>query len=68
MSFIFVYAAPVGHRNRILRTIKDVKKEELEDNIPDEFLCPITREVMEDPVIAAGKKLISNLQGDEKRG
>ncbi|XP_046846057.1 WD repeat, SAM and U-box domain-containing protein 1-like [Xenia sp. Carnegie-2017] len=44
---------PVGHRNKILRSVKDLKKNELDDNIPDEFLCPITREVMIDPVIAA---------------
>ncbi|CAH3183694.1 unnamed protein product [Porites lobata] len=44
---------PVGHRNKILRTIKDIKKQELEEDFPDEFLCPITREVMSDPVIAA---------------
>ena len=45
---------PAGHRNKILRTIKDIKKEELEEDIPDEFLCPITRDIMSDPVIAAG--------------
>lgn len=44
---------PVGHRNKILRNVKDLKKKEVTDNIPDEFLCPITREVMSDPVIAA---------------
>ena len=44
----------MGHRNKILRNVKEVKKNEMEDNIPDEFLCPITREVMSDPVIAAG--------------
>ena len=25
--------------------------------VPDEYLCPITREIMKDPVIAAGKPL-----------
>lgn len=25
--------------------------------VPDEFLCPITRELMKDPVIAAGSAL-----------
>ena len=45
---------PAGHRNKILRTITEIKKQELEEDIPDEFLCPITREVMSDPVIAAG--------------
>lgn len=49
------FSGPVGHRNKILRTIKDIRKQELEEDFPDEFLCPITREVMSDPVIAAGK-------------
>ncbi|XP_032233884.2 WD repeat, SAM and U-box domain-containing protein 1 isoform X2 [Nematostella vectensis] len=44
---------PAGHRNKILRSIKDTKKEEIDDNIPDEYLCPISRDVMRDPVIAA---------------
>ncbi|KAK3746970.1 hypothetical protein QZH41_002523 [Actinostola sp. cb2023] len=44
---------PVGHRNKILRSVKDVKKEEIDGNIPDEYLCPISREVMIDPVIAS---------------
>ena len=49
-----LFIGPVGHRNKILRNVKDIRKKEMEDNIPDEFLCPITREVMTDPVIAAG--------------
>ena len=48
------FTGPAGHRNKILRTVKEIKKEELEEDIPDEFLCPITREIMTDPVIAAG--------------
>jgi len=51
---MFTTSGPAGHRNKILRTIKDIKKEELEEDIPDEFLCPITRDIMSDPVIAAG--------------
>jgi len=47
-------SGPAGHRNKILRTIKGIKKEELEEDIPDEFLCPITRNIMSDPVIATG--------------
>ena len=27
----------------------------LDVGVPDEFLCPITREVMKDPVIAEGR-------------
>ena len=49
-----IISGPAGHRNKILRTVKEIKKEELEEDIPDEFLCPITREIMTDPVIAAG--------------
>ena len=51
----------MGHRNKILRNVKEVKKNEMEGNIPDEFLCPITREVMSDPVIAAGLSCVSSL-------
>ena len=51
---MFEFLGPVGHRNKILRNVKDVKKKEIEDSVPDEFLCPITRELMSDPVIAAG--------------
>lgn len=53
--------AAMGHRNRILRCIKTAQNKptvsrsvsNLSDNgIPDEYLCPITREVMKDPVMA----------------
>ena len=54
-------SGPAGHRNKILRTIKDTKKEELEEDIPDEFLCPITRDIMSDPVIAAGWHVLYDL-------
>ena len=26
-----------------------------DDQVPDEYICPISREIMKDPVIAAGK-------------
>lgn len=48
----------LGHRNKILRAKKciSVKREYLlkdpDAGIPDEYLCPITRELMKDPVIA----------------
>ena len=58
---MFVFLGPVGHRNKILRNVKDVKRKEIEDSIPDEFLCPITRELMSDPVIAAGTIIIVSL-------
>ena len=45
--------SPLGHRNKIMREIKTIKTKEIEGEIPDEFLCPITRELMSDPVMAA---------------
>lgn len=43
----------VGLRGRLLRKIKALKAEQNGSEAPDEFLCPITRELMKDPVIAA---------------
>lgn len=37
-----------------MRKIEALKAEESGSGPPDEFLCPITRELMKDPVIAAG--------------
>lgn len=51
----------MGHRNKILRARKSIKTKApanrvdsnlLDVGVPDEYLCPITREVMKDPVIA----------------
>ncbi|GFO31808.1 WD repeat, sam and u-box domain-containing protein 1 [Plakobranchus ocellatus] len=49
----------LGHRNKIVRT-RDMCKESPSpnqraepSNMPNEFLCPITQELMKDPVIAA---------------
>lgn len=44
----------VGLRSRLMRKIEALKAEESGSGPPDEFLCPITREMMKDPVIAAG--------------
>ena len=55
ISYEFFIVAPLGHRNKILREIKNVKSKELSNVVPDEFLCPITREIMTDPVIASGR-------------
>lgn len=44
----------VGLRGRLLRRIEALKAEQNGSEAPDEFLCPITRELMKDPVIAAG--------------
>ncbi|XP_068184542.1 WD repeat, SAM and U-box domain-containing protein 1-like isoform X2 [Antennarius striatus] len=43
----------VGLRGRLLRRVEALKKEQSCSDAPDEFLCPITRELMKDPVIAA---------------
>lgn len=43
----------VGLRGRLLRKVESLKASQSESEAPDEFLCPISREVMSDPVIAA---------------
>ncbi|XP_071788780.1 WD repeat, SAM and U-box domain-containing protein 1-like [Asterias amurensis] len=48
----------LGHRQKILRGIQTIREKgngaiPTDDGIPDEYLCPITRELMKDPVIAA---------------
>ncbi|XP_031650339.1 WD repeat, SAM and U-box domain-containing protein 1 isoform X2 [Oncorhynchus kisutch] len=43
----------VGLRGKVLRKVEALKAELTGLDAPDEFLCPITREVMKDPVIAA---------------
>lgn len=48
-----------GHRNKILRCRMKllhhpyVQQKELDAGVPDEYLCPITREIMKDPVICS---------------
>ncbi|XP_064612039.1 WD repeat, SAM and U-box domain-containing protein 1-like [Liolophura sinensis] len=49
----------LGHRNKILRAVKQIhscpvrQRKDSDLSAPDEYLCPITREIMRDPVIAA---------------
>ncbi|CAJ1049511.1 WD repeat%2C SAM and U-box domain-containing protein 1 isoform X2 [Xyrichtys novacula] len=43
----------VGLRNKVLRKVEELKSDSVCSGIPDEFLCPITRELMREPVIAA---------------
>ncbi|KAM6307514.1 WD repeat, SAM and U-box domain-containing protein 1 isoform 2-T2 [Aegotheles albertisi] len=45
----------LGLRSKVLQKIEDLKMKmsSISVTIPDEFLCPITRELMKDPVIAA---------------
>lgn len=45
----------VGLRSKLLRKVEELKSDSVCSGIPDEFLCPITRELMREPVIAAGK-------------
>lgn len=42
----------LGLRSRLLRKVQAVKAEQSSADFPDEFLCPISRELMKDPVIA----------------
>uniref|UniRef100_A0A7N4P027 WD repeat, SAM and U-box domain-containing protein 1 n=1 Tax=Sarcophilus harrisii TaxID=9305 RepID=A0A7N4P027_SARHA len=64
----------LGLRSKVLRKIEElkVKAESLSSGIPDEFLCPITRELMQDPVIASDgysyeKEAIENWISKKKR-
>ncbi|XP_062519691.1 WD repeat, SAM and U-box domain-containing protein 1-like isoform X2 [Corticium candelabrum] len=44
----------LGHRNKILRAIRELYSSATTNNgVPEEFLCPISMEVMQDPVIAS---------------
>ncbi|XP_034534893.1 WD repeat, SAM and U-box domain-containing protein 1 isoform X2 [Notolabrus celidotus] len=43
----------VGLRNKLLRKVEELKSDSVCSGTPDEFLCPITRELMREPVIAA---------------
>uniref|UniRef100_A0AAY5L6F4 WD repeat, SAM and U-box domain-containing protein 1 n=1 Tax=Esox lucius TaxID=8010 RepID=A0AAY5L6F4_ESOLU len=43
----------VGLRSKVLRKVEELKAGCVCTGVPDEFLCPITRELMMDPVIAA---------------
>ncbi|XP_073926988.1 WD repeat, SAM and U-box domain-containing protein 1 isoform X3 [Castor canadensis] len=45
----------LGLRSKVLRKIEELrnKMNSLSSGIPDEFICPITRELMTDPVIAS---------------
>ncbi|XP_021572003.1 WD repeat, SAM and U-box domain-containing protein 1 isoform X2 [Carlito syrichta] len=45
----------LGLRSKLLRKIEELrtKVKSLSSGIPDEFVCPITRELMKDPVIAS---------------
>lgn len=43
----------LGLRSKVMKKIEELKMVPVSNGTPDEFLCPITREIMKDPVIAA---------------
>lgn len=43
----------VGLRNKLWRSVEELRSDSFSSGIPCEFLCPITRELMREPVIAA---------------
>uniref|UniRef100_A0A3Q2YEW2 WD repeat, SAM and U-box domain-containing protein 1 n=1 Tax=Hippocampus comes TaxID=109280 RepID=A0A3Q2YEW2_HIPCM len=43
----------VGQRSKFLRKVEELKNALVCSGVPDEFLCPITRELMREPVLAA---------------
>lgn len=51
---VCVCVESMGLRSKVLRKIDELKSACVCTGVPDEFLCPITRELMRDPVIAAG--------------
>lgn len=55
LLLMFVSVESVGMRSKLLRKVEELKSELVCSDVPDEFLCPITRELMREPVIAAGK-------------
>uniref|UniRef100_A0A803VF37 WD repeat, SAM and U-box domain-containing protein 1 n=1 Tax=Ficedula albicollis TaxID=59894 RepID=A0A803VF37_FICAL len=42
----------LGLRSKVLQKIEELRRTTISVSVPDEFLCPITRELMKDPVIA----------------
>lgn len=51
----FSFSESLGLRGKVMRKIEELKASLVASAAPDEFLCPITQEVMKDPVIAAGE-------------
>lgn len=47
----------LGLRSKVMKKIEELKMAPVSNGIPDEYLCPITREIMKEPVIAAGECL-----------
>ncbi|XP_021253304.1 WD repeat, SAM and U-box domain-containing protein 1 isoform X3 [Numida meleagris] len=62
----------LGLRSKILQKIEELRMKTVSVAVPDEFLCPITRELMKDPVIAADgysyeKEAMENWISNERR-
>lgn len=53
------FSESLGLRSKVLQKIEELRMTTISVTVPDEFLCPITRELMKDPVIAAGMSLNS---------
>lgn len=51
------FSESLGLRSKVLQKIEELRMTMISVSVPDEFLCPITRELMNDPVIATGKSL-----------
>lgn len=51
------FSESLGLRNKVLQKIEELRMTMISVSVPDEFLCPITRELMNDPVIATGMSL-----------
>lgn len=65
LCFHHLYSSvALGHRNKILRGRSAVQQSPLAgvksepSGTPEEFMCPITQEIMKDPVIASGQVMI----------
>lgn len=63
MTFLNILSDALGDRNKILRGIQALKNplwqiitQQDDDNnlVPNELCCPITHEIMKDPVVASG--------------
>lgn len=54
MTMFLSCAESVGLRNKLWRRVEELRSDSFSSGIPCEFLCPITRELMREPVIAAG--------------
>ncbi|KAL8183345.1 UNVERIFIED_CONTAM: hypothetical protein K2H54_037765 [Gekko kuhli] len=60
----------LGLRNKVLRNIEELQMERKSacEAVPDEFLCPITKELMKEPVIAAGTLVKQSRLGADSFG